>query len=92
MKQTAVNYLQDEILKDRMIKAKSIKEWNDVISKAREMEKQQIIDAHKDGAMFEMDADKIANEYYNKTYSLEISQKSNNTLQWKGETTKGNPQ
>lgn len=41
MKQTAVDYLQDEILQDRMIKAKSIKEWNDVISKAKEMEEKK---------------------------------------------------
>ena len=35
---------------------------------AIEMEKQQIIDAHKNGAMFEMDSDIYAKQYYNETY------------------------
>lgn len=68
--QTAVDYLQDEILHDRTIKAKSIKEWNDVISKAKEMEKQQIIDANLIGLItsLETKASKQATEYYNETY------------------------
>jgi septal ring factor EnvC (AmiA/AmiB activator) len=36
--------------------------------KAKEMEKQQIIDSHKNGAMFEMDSDIYALQYYNETY------------------------
>jgi hypothetical protein len=39
------------------------------IIKVLEMEKQQIIDAHKDGAMFEMDSDRYAEQYYNKTFN-----------------------
>jgi hypothetical protein len=35
---------------------------------AKEIEKQQIIDAHKNGAMFEMDSDIYAKQYYNETY------------------------
>lgn len=64
---TAVDYLQDEILQDRMIKAKSIKEWNDVISKAREMEKQQIEDAYIDGSNMYRNAEwekPVAEDYY----------------------------
>jgi hypothetical protein len=33
-----------------------------------ELEKQQIIDAYKDGSMFEMDSDRYAEKYYYETY------------------------
>ena len=39
-----------------------------ILEEALEMEKQQIIDAHKDGAMFEIDSDRYAEKYYNETY------------------------
>ena len=66
MKQTAVDFLQDEILKDRMIKAKSIKEWNDVIDKARDMFQRQIIEAYATGSNDRLKS--VINDYYNETY------------------------
>jgi lysyl-tRNA synthetase class II len=41
---------------------------SETFKQAKEMEKQQIIDAHKDGAMFEMDSDRYAEQYYNEKY------------------------
>ena len=33
------------------------------------LERQQIINAHKDSAMFEMDSDRYAEQYYNETFT-----------------------
>jgi hypothetical protein len=41
---------------------------NDHITQALAMERQQIINAHKDSAMFEMDVDIYAEKYYTETY------------------------
>ena len=62
---TAVEWLVQQILKHD----KSFVEfYNAEINQAKELEKQQIMDAHKDGAMFEIDSDRYAEKYYNETY------------------------
>jgi len=38
------------------------------LKQAKELFEQQIIEAHKDGAMFEMDSDRYAEKYYDRTY------------------------
>lgn len=45
-KQTAVNWLVDQIKSDQNQKALSASEWMQVIERAKEMEKEQIIDAY----------------------------------------------
>ena len=44
-KQTAVQWLIHNIVEDQTIKAKSMSEWIDIFKQAKEMEKQQIINA-----------------------------------------------
>jgi hypothetical protein len=49
MKQTAVEWLISNIVEDQSIKCKSMTEWIEIFTKAKEMEKKQIIDAHTHG-------------------------------------------
>lgn len=49
IKQTAVNWLVDQIKSDQNQKALSASQWMQVIEKAKEMEKEQIVDAHIEG-------------------------------------------
>jgi hypothetical protein len=44
-KQTAVEWLIEQIKEDQTIKAKTMDEWNTVFHKSKAMEKKQIIDA-----------------------------------------------
>jgi hypothetical protein len=70
-KQTAVNFLIKEfsdILGPLETKPMQDLLLMDAMKKAKEMEKEQIIDAHKASAMFEMDADRYAEQYYNEQY------------------------
>jgi hypothetical protein len=48
-KQTATDYLIQEIKNDSLVQAKSTKEWNEVFQKAKQMECEQIVDAHITG-------------------------------------------
>jgi hypothetical protein len=43
-KQTATQYLIEEIKNDSLVQAKSTEEWNEVFRIAKEMEREQIID------------------------------------------------
>ena len=72
MKQiTAVEWLINQIKEDQSIKAKSMGEWNTVFEQAKEMEKEQIIDAI-DYAYFDEDGNQMTGEeYYNETYKSE---------------------
>jgi hypothetical protein len=45
-KQTATQYLIEEIKNDSLVQAKSTEEWNEVFRKALQMEREQIIDAY----------------------------------------------
>jgi hypothetical protein len=68
-KQTATDYLIQEIKNDSLVQAKSTQEWNDVFQIAKQMEKEQIMDAankllyHSTGP-----SDTAAKQYYNETY------------------------
>ena len=74
MKQTAVGLLIQNIVEDQTIKAKSMSEWVMVFEKAKEIEKEQIIDAYDaglfDGSMDDVN-DRIYKQYYNETYKSE---------------------
>ena len=65
-KQTAAEWLIQNIVEDQTIKAKSMTEWINIFEQAKAMEKQQIIDAYKFGLSDEY---VIGSEkYYNETY------------------------
>lgn len=62
MKQTAVQWLAEQMMHPQI--------QNPYIDQALEMERQQIIDAHKDNAvMYEMDATAQAEQYYTQTFT-----------------------
>jgi ribosomal protein L7/L12 len=46
-KQTATEYLIQEIKNDSLVQAKSTQEWNEVFKKAKQMERDQIVKAHR---------------------------------------------
>jgi hypothetical protein len=71
-KQTATQYLIEEIKKDSLVQAKSTEEWNEVFRIAKEMEREQIdnfIDfineRHFNQFIISKDEAEI---YYNETY------------------------
>jgi hypothetical protein len=69
--QTAVDWLRIEINK-RGPKENNPPEWlQELYAQAKEMEKEQIIDAHLTGLIYplEMEATKQAEQYYNETYN-----------------------
>jgi hypothetical protein len=74
-KVTAVELLIQNIVEDQTIKAKSMSEWVMVFEKVKEMEKEQIIDAYKEGCfdnILDEKTDKIrAEQYYNETFKSE---------------------
>jgi hypothetical protein len=71
-KQTATDYLIQEIKNDSLVQAKSTQEWNEVFQKAKEMEREQIIDAFGIGCQVEstrlVGYHDMANQHYNETY------------------------
>jgi hypothetical protein len=76
-KQTAVKLLIQEIEKDQTIKAKSKSEWNEIFEQAKQMEKEQIIDAIVQVMMKQLNICSEsgiiqlvnnAEQYYNETY------------------------
>lgn len=60
--QTAVEYLIDNIHLLHSTK------WNEIIEKAKEMEKEQIIKSHIDGQPLYSCQSEKAEQYYNETY------------------------
>jgi hypothetical protein len=68
-KQTAVNFLIQEIKNDMYVLNKSINEWNEIFEQAKEMEKEQILFAYNDGAIgaFE-NTYKGMHDYYKENY------------------------
>ena len=75
-KQTAVEWLVEQIKSDQNQKSLSSSEWMKVINQAKQMEKEQmqklIIWMYKVSAdqpmRFETDIDDIVEQYYNETY------------------------
>jgi hypothetical protein len=69
MKQTAVGLLIQNIVEDQTIKAKSMSEWIMVFEKAKEMEKEQIIDTFQDSRILSVTNNcSSGKQYYNETY------------------------
>jgi len=69
-KQTATDYLIQEIKNDTFIHSKSTKEWNEIFRKALQMEREQIIEAANNGCkgMCMIDTSRDGKQYYQKTY------------------------
>jgi hypothetical protein len=76
MKQTAVNWLIEQIssskyfynLMEEIQSRSTIAEPNGILHKAKEMEKEQIIDAYAQGFIESEKMDKGAEQYYNETF------------------------
>jgi hypothetical protein len=69
MKKTAIDWLIEQIKDDQFNKVKTNLEWSEIFKQAKELEKEQIIDAYiiPYDSFWYIDAEK----YYNKTYKLE---------------------
>ena len=72
-KQTATDYLIQEIKNDALVQAKSTQEWNEVFKKAKQMEREQKIEFAKKCLDKALDLDirtahSKVEEYYNETY------------------------
>jgi hypothetical protein len=67
--ETAVEWLIQELKENSLL---TFDEWKELFEKAKEMEKEQIIEtynkAHSDGYK---DIDKFGEQYYNKTFKSE---------------------
>ena len=72
MKQTAVEYLIENLIKLGYLHSKNYGQSNNVkkvIEQAKEMEKNQIINTFKDAQVFKVMNNEIrAEQYYNETY------------------------
>jgi len=69
-KETAVEWLVDQIKSDQNQKALSPDEWMEVIAQAKAMEKEQITHAYVYGSSYGIDLDKglQPNNYFKETY------------------------
>lgn len=73
-KQTATQYLIQEIKNDSLVQAKSTQEWNEVFIKALQMEREQIIQSHGNKVRQDIEHGRdvyritTGQQYYNETY------------------------
>jgi hypothetical protein len=70
---TAVQFLIDEINNDAQVQSKTMKEWNEVFEKAKELYRDQILEAYREGRTDQQSTidkwyDRTSAEYYNQTY------------------------
>ena len=77
MKQTAVEWLVEKIIEDKLIDVKNGHQFIHLQSIAKEMEKEQIIKAYKDGrsdlaSNFHKSLNMSIEQYYNETFKNEI--------------------
>jgi hypothetical protein len=71
MNKTATQYLIQEIKNDSLVQAKSTEEWNEVFRIAKEMEREQIVEAcnlQKNDYRGMPTYNKSGEQYYNETY------------------------
>lgn len=68
---TSVEWLISQIVEDQIIKAKSVREWEIIFQKAKEMEKEQIIDAFIEGTDDSYNQREYGKQYYNETFKDE---------------------
>jgi len=70
---TAVQFLIDEINNDAQVQSKTMKEWNEVFEQAKELYRNQILEAYREGRTDQQSTidkwyDRTSAEYYNQTY------------------------
>ena len=70
---TAVQFLIDEINNDAQVQSKTMKEWNEVFEQAKELYRDQILAAYREGRTDQQSTidkwyDRTSAEYYNQTY------------------------
>ena len=70
---TAVQFLIDEINNDAEVQSKTMKEWNEVFEQAKELYRDQILEAYREGRTDQQSTidkwyDRTSAEYYNQTY------------------------
>jgi hypothetical protein len=74
-KQTAVQFLIEHIKQDVFVHSKSTKEWNQVFAQAKQMEKEQIMNAFDSGYFnYQVLFHDNAEEYFNETYGKQDKQ------------------
>jgi hypothetical protein len=88
MKQTAIDWLIEQIKNDQFNKVKTNLEWSEIFKQAKEIEKEQIIFSNYNGQSvgkgLDVNIKKFlthAEQYYNKTYKSKQDEKdsTNNT-------------
>ena len=72
-KQTAVEWLIEEMILRLAVRIENTFDGNNLLNQAKEMEKEQIKDAHLIGLItsMEMEATKQSEQYYNETFKNE---------------------
>jgi hypothetical protein len=70
---TAVQFLIDEINNDAQVQSKTMKEWSEVFEQAKELYRDQILEAYREGRTDQQSTidkwyDRTSAEYYNQTY------------------------
>ena len=71
---TAVEWIYGKIIYDQTVKSYTPKEWQEVFKQAKQMEKEQIIEAYRSGRVDQQSDRKdrayntMADEYYQQTY------------------------
>jgi len=64
---TAVEFIISNIIEDQTVKAKSMSEWLVIFDEAKEMEKQQIIDAAESQCIW-INSKERSEKYYTETF------------------------
>ncbi len=70
MKQTAVEWFEDQVGHNSLM---ALKEWNEIFEQAKEMEKEQIIEAYETAMETDIYNEplKIGKDYYEQTFKSE---------------------
>jgi hypothetical protein len=70
---TAVQFLIDEINNDAQVQSKTMKEWSEVFEQAKELYRDQILEAYREGRTDQQSTidkwyDRTSADYFNQTY------------------------
>ena len=70
---TAVQFLIEEINNDAQVQSKTMKEWNEVFEQAKELYRDQILEAYREGRTDQQSTidkwyDRTSADYFNQTY------------------------
>jgi hypothetical protein len=70
---TAIQFLIEEINNDAQVQSKTMKEWNEVFEQAKELYRDQILEAYREGRTDQQSTidkwyDRTSADYFNQTY------------------------